>query len=165
MNEREIERKFFVREMPDLTGLVALTDERYFLYRSSTGTIRFQKRGFRFELERMTRLSDLERTQEKWSITEAEFEALKALASAAIVRDSFLLQDNPQVTIKVYRGRHEGLVRAEIEFPSADAARAFAPPEWMGREMTDTPLAHDSSLLDLDDEAFARLLTTGRVGA
>lgn len=156
--EREIERKFFVREMPDLSGLTPLRDERYFLYRSPTVTIRFQKRGDNYELERMAKESELSRSQEKWRITRDEFEALKTLASVAIIRDSYLLQESPQITLKVYRGTHEGLVRAEVEFASEEEARAFTPLPWMGMEMLNTPLAHDASLLDLSKKDLLRHL-------
>jgi adenylate cyclase len=47
----------------------------------------------------------------------------------------------PGVTIEldVYHGQLEGLITAEIEFASAEAAAAFRPPAWLGREITDDP--------------------------
>jgi CYTH domain-containing protein len=38
--------------------------------------------------------------------------------------------------LDVYGGALEGLLTAEIEFPSEAAARAFAPPPWLGEEVT-----------------------------
>lgn len=145
--------------MPDLSRLAPLRDERIFLFRSPEVTLRAQRRSDRFQLERMAAQSRLTRSQETWEITEAEFTALRALAPATIVRDSYLLHDAPQLTLKIYRGRHTGLVRAEIEFVSEDEARAYVPEPWMGAEMTDSLLAHDANLLDMSDEEFQRLLT------
>ena len=36
----------------------------------------------------------------------------------------------------MYDGAQEGLVTAEIEFPSLEASEGFAPPQWIGREVT-----------------------------
>ena len=41
------------------------------------------------------------------------------------------------VDIDVYDGPLDGLVVAEVEFDSVHAARAFTPPDWFGREVTD----------------------------
>ena len=34
------------------------------------------------------------------------------------------------------RGKLEGLVTAEVEFPDEDAANQFRAPDWLGREVT-----------------------------
>jgi CYTH domain-containing protein len=39
--------------------------------------------------------------------------------------------------IDEYAGALDGLVVAEVEFPGEEAARAFEPPAWFGRELTD----------------------------
>jgi CYTH domain-containing protein len=43
------------------------------------------------------------------------------------------------IELDVYAGALGGLVVAEVEFPSEQEAAAFAPPEWIGREVTDDP--------------------------
>jgi len=42
-----------------------------------------------------------------------------------------------QIELDVYSGSLSGLVVAEVEFPTVELARAFAPPPWFGREVTD----------------------------
>jgi CYTH domain-containing protein len=103
-------------------------------------------------------LSHLERTVEKRNITEAEFNLLKQGASEVIIRDRYEIATNPDIAVQIYHGRFEGLVRAEVEFKSVEEAKAFKPLPWMGREMSDLPLARDARLLDLDAETFKRLL-------
>jgi CYTH domain-containing protein len=44
-----------------------------------------------------------------------------------------------EIEVDVYRGELEGLVVAEVEFPSEEAARAFEPPGWFGEEVTGDP--------------------------
>jgi adenylate cyclase len=48
--------------------------------------------------------------------------------------------------VDVYAGGLEGLVRAEVEFPSEEAARRFTPPAWFGLEVTDDPRWGNASL-------------------
>ena len=38
--------------------------------------------------------------------------------------------------VDVYGGAIEGLITVEVEFESEEAAEAFSPPEWFGRELT-----------------------------
>lgn len=46
--------------------------------------------------------------------------------------------------IDVFSGRHEGLVLAEIELPSADAS--FETPDWLGDEVTHDPAYTNQNL-------------------
>jgi CYTH domain-containing protein len=43
---------------------------------------------------------------------------------------------NLVIEIDVYRGKHSGLVVAEVEFPDLATCREFKPPRWFGREVT-----------------------------
>jgi CYTH domain-containing protein len=43
---------------------------------------------------------------------------------------------NLLIEIDVYRGKHSGLVVAEVEFPNRAACRKFQAPAWFGREVT-----------------------------
>jgi adenylate cyclase len=43
------------------------------------------------------------------------------------------------IEIDVYRGRHDGLVVAEVEFKNQRSCRAFEPPDWIGRDVTGSP--------------------------
>ena|SRR3989338_2051436 len=156
--QQEIERKFFVKNMPDLSGLKSILDERYYLYSNSGIELRFQKHGEMYELERMAEYANLSRTQEKIEITQNEFEALQQFGKGPLIRESYLITKNPQITIKIYHGRFEGLVRAEVEFESLNQAQQFQPPDWFGREMTDMPIAKDANLVDLANEEFHALL-------
>ena len=51
----------------------------------------------------------------------------------------YLIPGSGELTIEldVYSGGLRGLMVAEVEFGSEDAADAFQPPEWFGSEVTD----------------------------
>ena len=40
------------------------------------------------------------------------------------------------IEVDIYRGRHAGLVVAEVEFPDGASCRRFKAPWWFGREVT-----------------------------
>lgn len=152
--KNEIERKFFVQEMPDLSGIKPLHYERYFLKRENGIEERISKVDDKYVYERKAEVSALERSQKKKKISKVEFNQLKEKASEAIIRDRYNISLKPEIAIQIYHGKFEGLIRVEIEFETEEEARSFIPLSWMGKEMTDLPIARDSKLLDLTKEEF-----------
>ncbi|HBT74474.1 TPA: hypothetical protein DEB29_00470, partial [Candidatus Wolfebacteria bacterium] len=116
--ENEIERKFFVKEMPDLSGIHPLHYERYFLERGAGKEVRISKVNDSYVFEEKSEVSDLERTRTKKETSREEFERLKENASEGIVRDRYAISSNPDIAIQIYHGRFDGLVRVEVEFDS-----------------------------------------------
>ena len=156
----EIERKFLVKEIPDLSGIRPISYERYYLSTDESSVVRIQKRGDKYEYETKKNISHLEYEKTKRLISGAEFEALKQVkASEGIMRDGYQISSKPDISIKIYHGRFEGLVRAEVEFSSREEAEAYIPAVWMGIEITHSPLGVDARLLHLSKEEFLSLLT------
>lgn len=148
---KEIERKFLVKIMPDLSGTKLEEQERYFL---ELGTIE----------KRITKINSKYFYEEKSGseknvkgIQEAEFERLKSKAIKNLKRKNYILSKTPSVSIKVYGGEYEGLVRAEFEFETVEEARKFAPPEWVGKEITETNLGRDGELVQLKQGEFKEI--------
>lgn len=123
----EIERKWFVKKLPDLNGLTPVSYERYFLFISEKVEVRIQKKGRKFEFERKSQLSKFTREEQKFEITEEEFEIFKRFSNKSLIRDSYIYQQNPEISVKVYKGKHYGLIRAEVEFESEEEANIFTP--------------------------------------
>ena len=153
----EIERKFLVKELPDLTNIEPLRYERYYLRVEKGVEERIQKTNEHYTYEKKVAVDELTRSTELKHISEKEFEELKAKSGRAILRDSYSL--SPNLSIKIYHGEYEGLVRAEVEFASNKEAGSYTPELWMGKELTGTPLGKDSSLLELDKDSMERLLS------
>lgn len=152
----EIERKFLVNELPDLSHIEPVHFERYYLNVSDGVEERIQKTNDKYSYEKKVLINELSRSTEKNEITENEFENLKQGSSRAVVRDSYEL--NSSLSIKIYHGDFEGLVRAEVEFASVEEALHYQPESWMGNEITNTPLGKDSSLLHLDSKSVLKLI-------
>ncbi len=48
--------------------------------------------------------------------------------------------------VDVFSGLYQGLVLAEVEFPTQEEALAFVPPAWFGQDVTMSTQYHNSSL-------------------
>lgn len=157
---KSITRKFLVRVLPNLSNKNKDACERYYLYISDSGSIvvRVQKINETYELARKINKSNLIREEENIQITKEEFEKLKRIAKQKIQRDSYQIQENPTIVIRVYHGDYEGLKRIEVKFYNEEESQSFTPLDWFGKEITDTPLAQDGRLLQLTKEEFHRLL-------
>lgn len=154
----EIERKFLISKMPDLSNFEPVMYERYYVYRDGKIEMRVQKKGTQYEIERKEMVNTLKAIKTKMVISKPEFETLKKLGTEAIIREGYFISSNPDVSIKIYHGRHEGLNKIEVEFKSEEEAKAFQIPDWYGEEITDSIVSRDSKLLDLTEEEIKNFL-------
>lgn len=152
---KEIERKWILSSLPDVGNQLPVHYERHFLFIGEGVEIRVQKKGDKFEFERKVESNDLTRVGEKFEITEAEFNHFKQNAVGSIERESYIVEG---VSVKVYKGKHSGLIRAEVEFNSEEEAEKFKPLDWFGEEISDSPLGKDKKLSQLSSEEFNQLL-------
>ncbi|HCT92067.1 MAG TPA: adenylate cyclase, partial [Lachnospiraceae bacterium] len=56
------------------------------------------------------------------------------------------LDGNLTVELDVFNSPYEGLIIAEVEFPSIDEANSFTPPGWFGEDVTYSGQYHNSVL-------------------
>ena len=137
----EIERKFLVPEAPgDLDRHRSTAIEQGYLATDDDGTeVRIRRRdgsatltvksaGGRTRVEEELEI-DVERFARLWPLT----------AGRRLEKTRYEIPTGDGLTIEldVYGGALAGLVVAEVEFDSDDAADAFYGPEWFGREVTD----------------------------
>jgi len=154
----EIERKFLISKMPDLSKYQSIKYERYYIYRDDAVEMRIQKKGSKFEIERKEMVNKLSTKKTRLDISESEFEKLKTFGSDVIIRESYNLSFNPDISIKVYHGKYEGLKKVEVEFNSEEEAESFQVPDWYGDEITDSIVSRDSKLLDLSEDEIKNFL-------
>ncbi len=148
---KEIERKYLIKQMPNLKNIKPIRYERYYINDNIDNQIRVQKKADKFILETKTKISDIEYKKEKQEITEQEFLKL-------IIRDSYLINEKPNITIKIYHGIYKGLIRAEVEFNNEYEYSNFKIPEWFGKDITNTELGMDARLIKLDRGDFLEIL-------
>lgn len=174
--DQEIERKFIIDPSnPVLGDMLSDTEykleNRYYLYRENGIELRFtsltpQSGEAYYNFDRMEITDNLlvSRKKDRISITEDEFERLLAILRLKdsniqpVVRKSYLIAKDPQVEIKVYGGRFEGLIRAEVEFDSVESSNSYQPLRWFGKEISNTLLGDDTKLPDLSTNEFEDLM-------
>jgi adenylate cyclase len=143
----EIERKFLVPELPDLSRAASDPVEQGYLSLGAEGEVRLRRRGERLLLT-VKRGEGLARAEEEIELAAEQFDALWPLTEGRRLRKRrhVLPHQGLELELDVYEGELEGLAVAEVEFPDEKSARSFTPPGWLGAEVTGDPAYLNESL-------------------
>ena len=137
-NNREIERKFLVKRLPDnLKQSRCSIIEQGYLATEPGRQVRLRKTGSSASLTfKVGRGSHREEREIKLSLK--QFAALwPGTAGRRLRKLRYEIPwENVLIELDIYRGRHAGLVVAEVEFPNRASCRRFKAPWWFGREVT-----------------------------
>ena len=133
----EIERKFLVDRLPGGLGEGDRIEQGYLAIGDDGVEVRLRRRGDDMTLT-IKSGPGMMRTEEELAIDGRRFWSLWPLTEGRRVTKTrhVIPLDDVKVELDVYSGAHDGLLTAEIEFPSAEASEAFEPPAWLGREVT-----------------------------
>lgn len=135
----EIERKFLLERLPDDIDRYPYREiEQAYLAISERAEVRLRRAGEDYALA-VKRGSGEEREEIEAELAAEQFEALwTACGSDRLEKRRYRVPLDNELTaeVDVYGGPLEELLVAEVEFPSPEAARAFEPPSWFGREVT-----------------------------
>ncbi len=133
----EVERKFLVPDPPDLRGTETVEIAQGYLAIGEDGQVRLRRRGDRLLLT-AKRGAGLSRDEAEVEIDALAFERLWPLTEGRRLQKRRHLIPHGALAIEldVYAGDLEGLIVAEVEFPSEEDARRFQPPDWLGDEVT-----------------------------
>ncbi|HEX6256590.1 MAG TPA: CYTH domain-containing protein [Euzebyales bacterium] len=145
----EIERKFLLDALPEITaaaepthidqGYLAVTDDLEVRVRARGGDHLLTVKGGRGEVRREVTIE----------LSEEQFDQLWELTDGRRIRKQrWVLPTDDGVEIEVDRfaDHLDGLLIAEVEFASEDDGRAFTPPDWFGREITDDDRYRNAAL-------------------
>jgi adenylate cyclase len=138
-HNREIERKFLVKWLPDnlMPSRQLIIEQGYLATESAGRQVRLRKTDRAASLTfKVGRGSHREEREIK--LTPNQFAALwPGTAGRRLRKVRYEIPwDNVLIEIDIYRGRHAGLVVAEVEFPDRASCRRFKAPWWFGREVT-----------------------------
>jgi CYTH domain-containing protein len=136
---REIERKFLVKRFPPgLQKFPHDTIEQGYLAVGRSGLqVRLRKKGSVRSLTYKQGMKG-EREEREVRLSAEQFDALwPATAGQRLTKVRY---DVPwkkhTIEIDVYRGRHDGLVVAEVEFDDLKSCANFEAPDWLGQDVT-----------------------------
>jgi adenylate cyclase len=149
---REIERKFVVKRLPaDLRKFPHDLIEQGYLAAGRGGLqVRLRKKGSVLSLTYKEGTKG-EREEREIRLSLEQFNTLwPATAGRRLTKMRYDVPwKHHTIEIDIYRGRHDGLVVAEVEFDDQRSCANFEPPDWLGRDVTGKPkysnvaLAHD----------------------
>jgi CYTH domain-containing protein len=134
----EIERKFLIQPPgAPLEGRVGRTIEQGYLADTPLQVRLRRVDGARFILT-VKSGQGLVRGEHEVELTREQFEALWPLTAGRRLRKRRYEVPHGELTVEVdvYEGSHAGLIVAEVEFPDEVSCHAFAPPEWIGADVS-----------------------------
>jgi len=144
---RKLTKRFIIDSISNLNLSNPIRYERYYI----NDNLRVQSKNNRFEKEI---LDDNNNVIEKIKISEKEFLELKKVSYSEIIRDSYLFLEDNRISIKKYLGKYIGLYRAEVTLNSIEERDVYIKEEWMGKEITHSPLGFDKELSKLSEDEF-----------
>ena len=141
----EIERKFLVKEMPDLNQYSFHCMEQGYL--NTDPVVRVRKEDNTYYLTYKGK-GLLAREEYNLPLNEEGYYHLVEKADGVIIRKKRYLIPYEKYTIEldVFEEPYEDLVIAEVEFESEEEAESFCPPDWFGEDVTYDRRYHNSNL-------------------
>ena len=153
----EIERKFLVKEVPDLTN--SAYKEIKQLYLSYDPEVRIRKRDNKYFITRKNN-GTLIREEVEDEISETAFEVLSGLAQGRTIdKTRYLYPCNGAILeLDVYRDELEGLITVEVEFDDIEDVTDFSIPSWFGEEVTSDSRYKNQNLSRLNLSELTELI-------
>jgi CYTH domain-containing protein/CHAD domain-containing protein len=145
----ERERKFLVHDLPEGAELAdAVVLRQGYLAADPRRSVRIRDAGSEGCTLTVKAGAGAERTEIEWTIDRAEFDAAWPHTEGQRIEKTRrrIPHGRHLIELDVFGGALDGLVIAEVEFPSADALAEFTPPDWFGIEVTDDGRYSNASL-------------------
>jgi adenylate cyclase len=146
----EIERRFLLDRVPaDVEVDPGVRLRQGYVAIDRAVNVRVRDEGGRYVLT-LKGGAGLTRTEIERGLDRAEFEALWLFTEGRRIektRHRIAIGD-AIAEVDVFAGDLDGVILAEVEFTSAESARAFRPPSWFGREVTEEPAWNNAALAE-----------------
>ena len=141
----EIERKFTIKELPDLTKYSFHIMEQGYL--NTDPVVRVRKEDDNYYLTYKGK-GLMAREEYNLPLNQEAYIHLVEKADGIIIRKKRYLIPYEKYTIEldVFEEPYENLVIAEVEFESEEEAKAFGPPAWFAEDVTLDRRYHNSNL-------------------
>ena len=135
---QEIEKKFLVKKIPKITENITRFEilQGYVLI-SESMEIRLRKKSDKY-FQTIKTGEGLNRGEYEIEISLGQFELLWPLTETKRIEKTRyeIVYNNSLIELDIYKGSLDGLVTAEVEFPSEKESTKFIPPDWFGKDVT-----------------------------
>lgn len=144
----EIERKFLVATLPDLSNLLGAHIQQAYLSKKPEVRVRKKTKQFN-EHYFLTVKSEGSVARDEFEIVLSDITYKELLGEAKYLiektRYEIPLSEGLVAELDVYDNPKD-LVVVEVEFINEDLAQKFVPPSWMGKEVTNDPSFKNKNL-------------------
>lgn len=142
----EIERKFLIKKLPELSNYKFVDIEQGYL--STSPVVRIRKKGDKYILTYKGE-GLMAREEIEAALTEDAYEHLKEKIDGNLIskRRYFIPFEKYTIELDIFSGHMDGLIMAEVEFESIEEANSFVPPEWFGADVTDDLHYHNCNMI------------------
>jgi len=146
---QEIEKKFLVHSMPDLTGATKiLVRQGYLTVTGDSTQLRLRQKGDHYFLT-LKGGEGLIRTERECEISQSQFDTFWPETDGRRLekeRWTGPLNDGHIFELDIFLGSLAPLKLVEVEFETEQLAHAFDPPDWFGADVTYDPRYKNSQL-------------------
>ena len=141
----EIERKFTVKNLPDLSKYAS--KELIQGYLNTDPVVRIRREGEDFFLTYKGR-GLLAREEYNLPLNKDSFEHMLPKADGIVIHKTryYIPYEKYTIELDVFHGELESLIMAEVEFESEAEAHAFVAPDWFLEDVTMDKRYHNSNL-------------------
>jgi adenylate cyclase len=139
VSTQEIERKWLVTDLPNLTGLEGKEVIQGYIAVTADGTeVRVRQKGDKY-FQTIKSDGSLVRGEIEIELRKAQYDELwQATAGRRLEKTRYEIKlGEAKIELDVYKGALAGLIVAEVEFPSVRDSENFSQPEWFGQEVTE----------------------------
>ncbi len=142
----EIERKFLIKELPDLDQYPYVDIEQGYL--STSPVLRIRKKDDKY-IFTYKGAGLMTREEIEAALTKEAYEHLKEKIDGHLIskRRYLIPYDSYTIELDIFSGHMDGLIMAEVEFPDMDSANNFVPPVWFGDDVTSDSRYHNSNMI------------------
>ena len=132
---KEIERKFKVKELPDLNKYDFRFIEQGYL--NTNPVVRVRKEDDKYYMTYKGK-GHIEREEYNLPLNKESYDHLIVKSDGKIItKKRYLIPyDKYTIELDVFENDYQGLIIAEVEFESMDEAASFTPPEWFGEDVS-----------------------------
>ncbi len=141
----EIEKKYTVKELPDLSKYEYKFIEQAYLNRNPVMRIRQENDECYFTYKGKGLLA---REEYNLPLNEESYKNLLPKAEGKIItKKRYLIPfEEYIIELDIFEGELAPLIIAEVEFTSVEEAESFIPPDWFAEDVTQNPKYHNSNL-------------------
>lgn len=170
----EIERKFLLKKLPDrLDTYTCYSMEQAYI--TTSPVIRVRKKtditggvngACRYILTIKSK-GFLSREEYEIDLDEEGYNNVLAKAEGNIIQKNryvIPLDNNLKLELDLFKGKFDGLVLGEIEFPNEEAAKNYTPPEYFSEEVTYDRRFSNSSMSKMEESEISELIALMHIG-